>query len=127
MENSSENNLQVEPLDEINTDQEDCNNVRDFFYHFKIDMPEYLENAISEYETALKQSNAIVKEDYNKDRGLIEAQNVFRVSLCRAMVESDHPLFKDELFKTVIANSDKVVFTANFDKQISEALSVDET
>lgn len=122
---SDNSNFQVGPLEEVTTDIEDCNNVKDFFYHFKIDMPDYLSNAIQDYENELKKSPAIIKEDYNKEKNLIEHQNNFRVALCRAMVESNHPLFKDELFKTVITNSDQVVFTSNFDKQISEALTVD--
>jgi len=116
------NNFQVEALEEITTDVEDCKNVRDFFSHFKIDVPNYLHDAIAAYEAALD-ANKNSKEQRNQDRTLLDAQNLFRISLCRAMVESDHPLFKDELFKTVINNSDQVVFTANFDKQISDALT----
>jgi hypothetical protein len=121
----SENNFQVDPLKEVTTDVEDCKNVRDFFSHFKIDLPASLDEAISTYEKLLEANKTSTKETKSTDQSLINAQNAFRVALCKAMVDSEHPLFKDELFKTVINNSDQVVFCANFDKQVTEELTVE--
>lgn len=127
MDRSTENNFQVESLTEVVTDLEDCKNVRDFFTHFKIHMPDYLNSAIVNYEAVLETTRSFTKEEKTVSKKLLEAQNIFRVSLCKAMVESDHPLFKDELFKTVIGNSEEVVFCANFDEQIGEALTSTES
>lgn len=113
----SKTNFQPEPLTEITTDTDDCRNVLDFFQHFKIEIPAYLSKAIDNYEAVLGSSEPELAK--------LDAQNHFRIALCKAMIESDHPLFKDELFDTVIKNSTETVFLANFDEQVQTALKKD--
>lgn len=108
-------NFQAEPLTEITTDTDDCRNVRDFFQHFKIEIPSYLAKALDEYESTL--------QGQGPEQAKLDAQNSFRLALCQAMIESDHPLFKDELFGTVIKNSTETLFVSNFDKQVNDTLT----
>ena len=86
---------------------EDCKNVRDFFTHFKIDLPPDLEDAMKAFEADKTYAN----------------QERVKTFLCKAMIESNHPLFKDELFAQVIDNSSKIVWEAQFAQSLETTLT----
>ncbi len=118
MDSKEQEKIQVEPLTEVYVDNSDIQSIRDFFEHFTIALPDYLENAMADFETAITK---------NEDKDvLLQKQNAVRVELCRAMVESESPVFKNPLLDVVIKNSQNILFNAKFDEQVKEHLKKDE-
>lgn len=87
---------------------EDVKNVRDFFDHFKIDMPQYLSDHLNNMENA----DSITEELHDE----------MRVQVARAITESEHEIFKDQLFEEVIPNCEKAWFDRQFSDDFEEAM-----
>jgi hypothetical protein len=87
---------------------EDVKNVRDFFDHFKIEMPQYLTDHLAAMENA-----------ENIDEKL---HDEMRVQVARAIAESEHEIFKDQLFEEVIPNCQKAWFDRQFSEDFEEAM-----
>lgn len=109
--------VQFTPLTDLCIDGDDCRNVKDFYEHFNIDMTEALKQSILAFEEAL---NAQAPKEK-----LIELQNDMRVQLCVSVCSSEHPLFKDQLFTEVRDNAKQVAFLSNFNKQLEELVTED--
>lgn len=103
-------NLQDKVSTEIVINKDDARNVRDFFKHFNVVVTPNLEAVCARLEKLPE----ITFGD----------QQDFKIALCEAMVTSDHPMFKDELFAEVIKNSERAVFDANFKRAVEETLDV---
>jgi hypothetical protein len=117
MDTNEQEKIQVEPLTEVYVDGSDVQSIRDFYEHFSINVQDYLETALTDFEKAV-QNNA------DKDV-LIQKQNEVRVALCRSMVESESAVFKNPLLDVVIKNSQNILFNAKFDEQVRETLKKD--
>jgi uncharacterized protein (DUF1786 family) len=89
--------------------QEDMRNVREFFNHFNIDMPEYLDKTI----LSVEKENEIT----------LQSQKNFKTSLVRAISESNHELFKDSLFEEIVPECEKEWYEAQFSQDFEAAMS----
>lgn len=119
MDNNEQEKIQVEPLTEVYVDSSDMQSIRDFYEHFKIQMPSYLEDALKSFET-------ISAASPSDKTAMLDAQNKVRVELCRSMVESESEVFKNPLLDVVQSNSQEILFNAKFDEQVREVLQKDE-
>lgn len=118
--------LSVKPLSTLNIEADDARNVREFFNHFELKIPDYLDTALKNYENqydAFKKGGGKTESPTGE---ILDAQNQVRVQLCRAMVEHESPVFKDDLFKVVIENSKQIAFAAFFDKELEDELKKNE-
>jgi hypothetical protein len=91
----------------VSISAEDLKHIRDFFTHFNIKMPATLSTALDAF--AAEQS--------------YENQDRIRIELAATMYEVDHPIFKDELFKSVIENSSRILYDARFGRQLEGELT----
>lgn len=112
---SNNSGVQFAPLTEMCIDQDDIKNIKDFFTHFGIPVPDKLNSAMTQLENALQ-------EDIHINE-LIKLQNSVRVQLCTTICETDVPLFKDPLFDEVIHNAKNIAFISNFDDQLETLVS----
>ena len=108
--NVTSDTLQDKVSTEVVINKDDARNVRDFFKHFNIKVPENLEQVCDRIEKLPE----ITFPD----------QHDFKIALCEAMVTSDHAMFKDELFSEVIKNAEREVFNFCFKKEVEEVLDV---
>lgn len=118
MDTNEQEKIQVEPLTEVYVDGSDIQSIRDFYEHFGILLPDYLETALKNFESA--STSGAEKET------MLQLQNCVRVELCRSMVESESAVFKNPLLDVVIQNSQNILFNAKFDEQVKEHLKKDE-
>ena len=105
--------LQEKTLKEVVLNHDDIKNLREFFTHFKISMIAEMEEILARWEM-------------KKDKVTPQDQQDLKVALCAQMLQSDHPMFKDELFKPILENSSKIVFDAQFEKELETQLSSSE-
>ncbi len=104
---STQNDSFAEKEKVVVISNEDVKNIRDFFHNFKIEVPAPLETSLVNFESDICYQN----------------QQKIKEELCRLMVKSSHPLFHDDLFAQVIANSTKVAMEAEFNEQLVEVLT----
>jgi len=102
--------LQEKTLKEVVLNQDDIRNLRDFFAHFKVEV-------IPELDAVLK------RWEEKKEKVTPQDQGDLRVQLCANMLRSGHKMFADELFKPILANSEKIVFDATFKSELETQLS----
>lgn len=88
---------------------EDVKNVIHFFNHFSIDVPDYLQEQVDLFYKA---------EDYT-----VEMQADFRIAIAKAIATCDHELLRDDVFKTIVENCDKEWYSAQFEKDLEDALT----
>ena len=81
---NTQDSLQDKVSTEIVINKDDARNVRDFFKHFNIKVTDNLNQVCDRIEKLPE----ITFGD----------QHDFKIALCEAMVMSEHPMFKDELF-----------------------------
>lgn len=112
---SNNSGVQFTPLTEMCIDLDDIKNIKDFFNHFSIPVPDKLNSAMAQFEQALQEDTYINE--------LIKLQNNVRVQLCTTICETDVPLFKDQLFSEVIENAKNIAFISNFDDQLETLVS----
>lgn len=98
--------LRIEPLTRMAIEIDDADAVIDFWHHFELEVPEYLQKAADDF---LKSPN-------------LTTQNIFRVALCKAISEGKEPIFKDEVFLAIKKNTDKVVFHAEFSQELEKII-----
>jgi hypothetical protein len=91
---------------------EDVKNVKDFFSHFNIPLAEYLTTTLNEIE--------------NAEEVTLELQDKMRINIARAIFESEHEIFKDDLFSEVIPNCEKAWFDAQFSQDFEDAMTSDQ-
>lgn len=93
---------------------EDINNVEEFFRHFSIPIPKYLQDQIDIYKANLSSYS-------------LENQERFKAELSRAIIESDHELLQDDIFSNIKHFCDEVWYNAQFERDLEEVLTDDET
>lgn len=106
-EQQEERFLVVEPLKEVTIEGDDAVAVLEFFKAFDAVAPQALVDAAESF----------------KVNPTPETQNVFRVELCRALLEGKEPVFQDEVFKLINQNTAQVVYHHEFNKQLEETLA----
>lgn len=87
---------------------EDCNAALDFWRHFDIPIGAGLQAAM---------------DDFAKDPSF-ENQNKVKLEVCRAISETDHEAFKDEMFKKIAEECSGVTFDMQFDKDFETTVAV---
>lgn len=92
--------------EEVKITKEDVRNTENFFNHFEIEIPDYLKKILH----TIRESDSITPS----------MQKEMRIGLSKALVESDSLLLKDELFKEVMPNCQKIDFDASFEKDFEE-------
>jgi hypothetical protein len=88
---------------------EDCNAALDFWRHFNIPIPQDLQTAFDEF---------------SKDPSFVN-QNKVKLQVTKAIAETDHAAFKDEMFTKIVEECAAVSFEMQFDKDIETTLSVE--
>ena len=97
--------------DKVVITKDDIKNITDFFTHFQIDIPDRLQGNL---------------ENYNQDKFTLDEQEKLKIALCEAITHSQHELFKDELFKSVVEKTKKIAYDAEFERQVEDALTEDQ-
>lgn len=87
--------------------KEDVQNVRDFFKHFNEPWGDALEKTASAFEADMNFQN----------------QEAFKVAICRHIVKSNNPLFKDKMFEGLFDVSEEIDYEEQFDKDLKEVLT----
>lgn len=85
---------------------EDCAGAADFWTHFEVPMPDALKLAF---------------ENFTKSP-TIENQDEIKLQITRAIGNSDHEAFKDEMFKEIVAECLNVEYDMAFDKSLEGTL-----
>lgn len=88
---------------------EDCNAALDFWRHFNIPIPQALQDAFDTFAKDVTFPN----------------QEKVKLEICRAISETDHEAFKDEMFKKIVEECAGVTFDMQFDKDLEKTLSVE--
>lgn len=96
--NKKENAIVITP--------DDCKAAIEFWKHFKIDMPEELQKAFSDFIAT----------------PTLENQLKVKFQLTKSIATSDHEAFKDEMFEQVVAECAAVAYEMSFDNQLEETL-----
>lgn len=109
----SSNKAQQE-LTEIVINKEDVDNIENFFKHFSIELPKYLQEQFSTYRES-------------GDKYSLADQQRLKEELCKALALSEHELLKDELFSSVISRCEDVWFHAQFTRDLEESLLDEES
>jgi len=88
---------------------DDFKNVEEFFTHFKIEMPEVLNERIVSYKKDPREFS-------------FDDQKLFRAFIAHAMNTVDHPLVKDDVFKNIRAKCEAAWYSAQFDLDLEQML-----
>lgn len=86
---------------------EDCNAALDFWRHFNIPIPAGLQAAF---------------DAFTADPSF-ENQEKVKLEVCRAIAETDHEAFKDEMFKKIVDECAGVSFEMQFDEDFEKEVS----
>lgn len=92
---------------------EDVKNIRDFYGHFQVEVPEYL----SKHLETLEKASTIT----------LDQQALLKTLVARSILESEHEIFKDSLFEEVIPTCEKEWFEAQFNEDFESAMEVGDT
>lgn len=105
-ENKDVNGLQ-EKENKVVISPEDCNAALDFWRHFEIPISAGLQSAM---------------DSFAADPSFDNQQKV-KLEVCRAISETDHEAFKDEMFKRIVEECAGVTFNMQFDKDFETTVS----
>lgn len=100
---------EVTELEKIVISPEDCNAAIDFWRHFNIPIPSYLQDAIDRFSKEVTFAN----------------QEIVKLALSKSISETDHEAFKDEMFRKIVEETSAVTFEMQFDKDFEATVSVD--
>lgn len=106
---SEENNTQaiVEKDTKVVISPEDCNAALDFWRHFDIPITDGLNVAF---------------ETFAKDPSF-ENQEKVKLEVCKAISETPHDAFKDEMFQRIVEECAGVTFDMQFDKDFEATVT----
>ena len=88
---------------------EDCNAALDFWRHFNIPIPSNLQDAF---------------DMFAKDP-TFENQNKVKLEICRAISQTDHEAFKDDMFSKIVDETAAVTFEMQFDKDFENTVTTE--
>ena len=106
---TNESSPVLEKENKVVISAEDCNAALDFWRHFNIPIPD-----------ALQESFDLFSKDPT-----FENQNKVKLEVCRAISETDHEAFKDEMFQKIVEECAGVTFDMQFDKDLEKTLTVE--
>ena len=106
-ENKSTNAL-AEKETKVVISPEDCNAALDFWRHFDIPIAPSLQAAI---------------DDFAKEASVANQDKV-KLEVCKAISQTDHEAFKDEMFKKIAEECGSVTFDMEFDKDFEQTVAV---
>lgn len=86
---------------------EDCNAALDFWRHFEIPIPAALQTAFDSFAANVT----------------FENQEKVKLEICRAISETDHEAFKDEMFQRIVEECAGVTFDMQFDKDFEATVT----
>ena len=86
---------------------EDCNAALDFWRHFEVPITPGLQLAM---------------DLFSKDP-TFENQLKIKLEVCRAISETDHEAFKDEMFQRIVEECSGVTFDMQFDKDFEATVT----
>lgn len=86
---------------------EDCNAALDFWRHFDIPVAAGLQLAI---------------DTFTKDP-TFENQDKVKLEVCKAIAETDHEAFKDEMFQRIVEECSGITFDMQFDKDFEATVT----
>jgi len=89
---------------------EDIKNIEEFFSHFRIPVPDYLQEQLE-----------VFKADPNTYT--MDKQKMLKSELAHAIVSSDHELMNDGVFANICQKCDKEWFETQFDRDLEDGLS----
>jgi hypothetical protein len=104
-ENTNEQSMEKEK--KIVISPEDCNAALDFWRHFNIPIPSNLQSAF---------------DAFTADSSF-ENQEKVKLEVCRAISETDHEAFKDEMFKKIVEECSGVSFEMQFDEDFEKEVT----
>ncbi len=110
-QNPTEGTELAEAVKQVVVSPDDCRAALDFWTHFNIPVPTALENAVSEFAKAPTFDN----------------QELVKLEVCRAIANTDHEAFKDEMFLKIVEECGGVTWEMLFDKDLEEALTEDKS
>jgi hypothetical protein len=88
---------------------EDCNAALDFWRHFNIPIPQNLQDAFDLFST---------------DPSFVNQERI-KLEVCKAISQTDHEAFKDEMFQKIVEECAGVTFDMQFDKDLEKTLSTE--
>lgn len=99
---------------QVTITSEDISNIKTFFEHFQIPLPDYLSNELGVFE---QKGSSYTYDDQLK----------LKNEMAHALVECfpNHEILKDELFEPVIKNCEKAWYEEQFNRDIEKHLAVD--
>jgi len=98
-------------LDTITITPREVEAAMEFWAFFKIPVPVEL---------------SIAAEAFKKDQNLA-TQDQLKFKLVQAMIQSDHPIFKDELMQYVMSDCNTTAYNMSFDEELEKTLTIDNT
>ena len=107
MANEENNNALQEVSRKVVITPEDCAGAADFWTHFEVPMPPELKAAF---------------ENFAKDP-TIENQDEIKLQVTRAIGNTNHEAFNDEMFKEIVAECRNVEYDMSFDKSLEKTLT----
>ena len=107
----SEENKTDDVQNKVTISSDDCGNVRKYCGHFGVPSTEGLEKALQSFQ----------------DENSYENQLEVKLEICKWIIDCEHESFKDSLWDAPKKAAEEVVFDLQFDKDLKETLSTDET
>lgn len=86
---------------------EDCNAALDFWRHFNIPIPPELQASF---------------DLFAKDPSYVNQQGV-KLNICKAISESSHEAFKDDMFSKILEECSGVTYEMQFDKELEDTVT----
>ncbi len=103
----SEDQQSIEPKKEVVITPEDVNAAFDFWKHFNIPVLPGLQDAVT-----------LFGQDPS-----FENQEKLKLELCRAISETDHEAFKDDMFSKIVEECAGVTFDMQFDQDFEKTVT----
>lgn len=88
---------------------EDCSAALEFWRHFQIPIPPEFQQAMDAFAADPTFPN----------------QEKVKLEICRAISQTDHEAFKDEMFSKIVEECAGVTFEMQFDKDLEAAITVE--
>jgi hypothetical protein len=97
----------LEKATEVVITADDCNAALDFWRHFNIPIPAMLETAMSAFSADPSYAN----------------QEEVKMQVCKAIADSQHEAFKDDMFSKIVEECKTISFDMSFDKDLEATLA----
>ncbi len=103
----SEEKLDQSVEEKVVLSSEDIKNVNEYFKHFSIPMPNYLEESLNKFN----------------ESQTLENQKFLKLQICKVLIESQHESFRDQMFDTVKETANKARYDLQFEFDVKDELT----